>query len=142
MLRQMFAMTAAILLVSCGGGDKSGGDTASSAPDASAAAPPAAESPANPAQTIVMCTSCHSTAAHENRIGPSLFGVFGRKAGSEPGFAYSEAMKNSGRTWDEASLDAYLTNPRIDMPGNKMTFAGIDDAAKRKAAIDYLKTLK
>lgn len=71
-----------------------------------------------------------------------MFGVFGRKAGTEPGYAYSEAMKNSAHIWDEATLDKYLTDPRTDVPGTKMTFAGIQDPVRRKAVIDYLKTLK
>ena len=77
-----------------------------------------------------------------NGVGPSLAGVAGRKAGSVPGFAYSDANKASGLTWDEKTLDTYLTNPMKMVPGTKMTFAGLPDPAQRKAVIDYLKTLK
>ena len=56
-------------------------------------------------------------------------------------FTYSEAMKGSGLTWDEATLDTYLTNPRGLVPGTKMAFAGIKDDAKRAEVIAYLKTL-
>lgn len=78
----------------------------------------------------------------QERRWPSLAGVVGRKAGSIAGFAYSDANKASGLTWDEKTLDTYLTNPMKMVPGTKMTFAGIPDAAKRKEVIDYLKTLK
>lgn len=138
MRRYMVAMVAGCMLASCGGGSNE------PAGNASQAAGPAAEAaPGNaPPPAFAMCGSCHSVTPHETRIGPSLFGVFGRKAGSEPGYAYSDAMKNSGHTWDEATLDKYLTDPRIDVPGTKMTFAGISDPDRRKQVIDYLKTLK
>ncbi len=154
MNRHVFAIAAGCLLASCGGGGSSEpaavasqGDAPSSAmPADGPAAMPASQSPAAPTNqpppAFAMCTSCHSVTPGENRIGPSLAGVFGRAAGAGAGYAYSEAMKGSGLTWDEAALDKYLTNPRTDIPGNKMTFAGIADPARRKAVIDYLKTLK
>lgn len=85
------------------------------------------------------CAVCHTLEAGKNKIGPSLAGVVGRKAGSIPGFAYSEANKNSGDTWDEQTLDAYLTDPRKFMPGTKMVFAGLKNPDDRKALIEYLK---
>ena len=88
------------------------------------------------------CMSCHAVTPGQNGIGPSLAGVFGRKAGMAPGFVYSEAMKDSGKTWDEASLDAFLTSPMGAVPGTRMTYMGQSDPAKRKAVIEYLKTLK
>ena len=71
-----------------------------------------------------------------------MAGVFGRKAGSDPSFVYSEAMKTSGKVWDEATLDAWLSNPMGMVPGTKMTYMGQSDPAKRAATIAYLKTLK
>jgi cytochrome c2 len=97
-----------------------------------AAAPPA---------SFTQCRVCHTVEPGKNGIGPSLVGVFGATAGHEPSFAYSTAMKESGKVWNEANLDAYLENPRSYMPGNKMSFAGLRDPAKRKEVIDYLKTL-
>jgi len=139
MRRYMVAMIAGCMLASCGGGGDQPANNASEA--AAPAAAPAA--PANqPPAAFAMCGSCHSVTPHETRIGPSLAGVFGRKSGSEPGYEYSDAMKNAGKTWDEPTLDKYLTDPRIDVPGTKMTFAGISDPERRKAVIDYLKTLK
>jgi cytochrome c len=85
------------------------------------------------------CAICHTLEEGKNKIGPSLAGVAGRKAGSVPGFAYSAANKNSGDTWDEATLDTYLTDPRKFMPGTKMVFAGLKNSEDRKALIEYLK---
>ena len=85
------------------------------------------------------CTVCHTLEAGKNKIGPSLAGVVGRKAGSVPGFAYSAANKNSGDTWDEQTLDTYLTDPRKFMPGTKMVFAGIKNPEDRNALVEYLK---
>jgi cytochrome c len=75
----------------------------------------------------------------ENQIGPTLAGVVDRKAGSVPGFAYSTANKNSGDTWDEQTLDIYLTDPKKFMPGTKMVFAGVKNPTDRKALVEYLK---
>ena len=138
MRRYMVAVVAGCVLASCSGGDKEASGNASPA-----GSPAAAAAPANtPPPAFAMCASCHSVTPHEARIGPSLFGVFGRKSGSEPGYEYSDAMKHAGKTWDEPTLDKYLTDPRSDVQGTKMTFAGISDPERRKAVIDYLKTLK
>ncbi len=88
------------------------------------------------------CTICHSVTQGQNRVGPSLFGVVGRKSGQAPNYNYSEANKNSGKTWDEATLDVYLTNPRALVPGTKMAFAGLPDATDRANVIAYLATQK
>ena len=91
---------------------------------------------------FVACMSCHAVTPGQNGIGPTLAGVFGRKAGMAPGFVYSAAMKDSGKIWDEATLDAFLTSPMSAVPGTRMTYMGQSDPAKRKVMIDYLKTLK
>ncbi len=85
------------------------------------------------------CAVCHTVEAGKNKIGPSLAGVVGRKAGSVAGYTYTDANKNSGDTWDEATLDTYLQDPRKFVPGTKMIFAGLKNADDRKALIAYLK---
>jgi cytochrome c len=91
---------------------------------------------------FAMCAVCHSVKAGANGIGPSLAGVVGRKSGVVAGYAYSPAFKKLKVTWTAAKLDQWLTNPMKMAPGTKMSFAGYPEAAKRKAVIAYLKTLK
>jgi cytochrome c len=88
------------------------------------------------------CGSCHSVEAGKNRVGPSLAGVVGRKSASIETYSYSAAMRSSGLTWDPATLDTYLTNPRAKVPGTKMTFVGLPQANDRADIIAYLNTLK
>jgi cytochrome c len=88
------------------------------------------------------CAICHTVEAGKNKIGPSLAGIVGRKAGSVEGFHYSEANKNSGLTWDEATLDTYLTSPKDVVKGTTMAYPGLKDAEKRADLIAYLKTVK
>jgi len=66
-------------------------------------------------------------------------GLFGRRAGTVPGFAYSDAMKNSGIIWNEKTLDQFLEDPRKMVPGTKMTYAGVKSAQERADLIAYLK---
>jgi cytochrome c len=89
------------------------------------------------------CRTCHSFKAGDNRLGPSLHGIVGRKAGSMEGFAFSSAMKSSGLTWDASNLDQFIENPDKVVHGNGMKpFGGIADAGERKKIVDYLGTLK
>ena len=89
------------------------------------------------------CTSCHTASKDAgNRIGPNLFGVFGRAAAATPGYNYSAAMKASGIVWTADKLKPFLTNPRVTVPGTKMTFAGISHEADVANVIAYLATLK
>lgn len=88
------------------------------------------------------CALCHTTEPGKNKIGPSLFGVVGRKSGSLDSFSYSEAMKNFDHTWDAETLDTYLADPRTVVPGTKMIFPGIKDKTERDDVIAYLETLK
>ena len=87
------------------------------------------------------CAPCHSTVPGENKVGPSLAGVFGRKSASEPGYSYSAALKALNITWDERTLDQFLANPAADVHGTKM-FISIPSATVREDLIAYLKTLK
>lgn len=89
---------------------------------------------------FLTCTTCHSIDAGVNKIGPSLHGVVGRKAGTVPGYTYSTANKDSGITWTEEKLFQYLEKPQRVVPGTKMTFAGWSDPQKRADVIAYLKS--
>lgn len=89
------------------------------------------------------CAICHSNAkGAPNRLGPNLFGVVGRKAGTYPGFSYSGAMKRAGFVWTPQKLDSYIEDPQKVVPGNAMPFAGISDASQRANIVVYLATLK
>ncbi|MIL09482.1 cytochrome c family protein [Salmonella enterica subsp. enterica] len=89
------------------------------------------------------CKACHDIEQPKNKIGPHLDGVIGRKAGSLPDFAYSDAMKKAGEdglVWDDAKIAEYMTNPKGSIPGNKMAFAGLKKPEDVANLIAYLKT--
>lgn len=109
--------------------------------DAPSLAASATTADARPA-AFAQCAACHAVAPGKHGVGPSLAGIYGTKASDVAGYAFSDAMKASNITWDEANLDAWLTNPAKLIPGTKMVYAGMGDAADRKAVIDYIKTLK
>lgn len=103
----------------------------------------AAGNAANGATIFARCAICHNnTKGAGAKIGPDLFGVVGRKAGSSPGFSYSAAMKNSNITWTNDKLDAYIKSPQLIVPGNKMPFSGLPSSNQRADLIAYLDTLK
>ena len=144
--KTLVALTLALGLAACGSPpeDKAADTAASDTAAAPAAAPSAAATTAaggKPA-AFAQCAACHSAEPGKHGVGPSLAGVFGTKSGDIPGYVFSEAMKNAGLTWDEATLDEYLTAPMKKVPGTKMTFAGMSDPAARKEVIAYIKTLK
>jgi cytochrome c len=131
------ALGAAAALTACGGPaedttDADGAVTVAIIPPVSAGPPPA----------FGQCVACHSVKPGVNGVGPSLHGVVGRQAGALPGYAYSDALKAWGKELDEATLDQYLTAPMKEVPGTKMVFPGMPDPQRRKAVIDYLKTLQ
>jgi cytochrome c len=88
------------------------------------------------------CSICHSVQPGANKIGPTLYGVVGRKTGSIPGYTYSPQNLAANLTWDAATLDKYLEAPRVIIPGTKMTYGGLKDPDKRANLIAYLSTLK
>jgi len=88
------------------------------------------------------CAVCHTTEEGKNKIGPSLHGVIGRHSASLSNFSYSDAMKKADKTWDDQTLDTYLTNPRELVPGTKMIFVGLKSEDDRQNVIAYLETLK
>ena len=88
------------------------------------------------------CGICHADKAGVNKIGPSLFGVVGRKTGSEAGYSYSVANKNANLTWTPEVLDKYIAAPQKIVPGTKMPYGGLANATKRANLIAFLATLK
>lgn len=82
------------------------------------------------------CLACHSL--ERNRTGPKHCGLIGRRAGSVPGFAYSEAMRRSALVWDEATLERFLADPPGVVPGTTMGYAGIADPRERTDLIAWL----
>jgi cytochrome c len=86
------------------------------------------------------CAPCHSIGEDAaNKVGPILNGLDGRKAGAVEGFDYSDANKSSGITWNEASFEEYIKDPRAKVPGTKMVFAGIKNDKELKDLWGYLK---
>jgi cytochrome c len=134
-LKAWLALSAAAALAACGGPSEQPSGTESESA-------PAAEESAGPPPVFAQCMSCHSVKPGVNGVGPSLFGVVGRKAGTLPGYSYSDALKAWGKTLDEETLDEWLTAPMKDVPGTKMVFPGMADPARRHAVIEYLETLK
>jgi len=91
------------------------------------------------AQTAKVCETCHNFGKGQgNKIGPDLYGIVGRPVASEPGFNYSAALKAMGGTWTFDALNTWLNNPRNDVPGTLMTFAGLTSEKQRADIIDYL----
>jgi cytochrome c len=87
------------------------------------------------------CNGCHAAGPGQHGIGPSLAGVSGRAAAGAPGYGYSPALRRSGLRWDDATLHEFLADPRATVPGTSMAYAGMRDAARRQAIIDWLKTI-
>jgi cytochrome c len=92
---------------------------------------------------FVQCAACHTAQkGAQNRVGPNLFGVVGRKAGTLPGYSYSSAMMKSGIVWGPNTLPRYLMGPSKVVPGTKMTFAGFSNQQQANDVAAYLATLK
>jgi cytochrome c len=86
------------------------------------------------------CSICHQVGVRaKNTVGPSLNGIIGRKAGSDPGYAYSTGFKSAGLTWDDDTLKSYIRNPKSMFPTTKMAFAGLTDDRQIGDLLAYLK---
>lgn len=105
-----------------------------------------AENAQNGATLFRKCRACHDVGPNAvNKVGPALNGVYGRLAGSQPGFNYSDAMRTAGSKrleWNDESLNGYLEAPSTYLPKNKMAFKGVPSEAERADLIAFLKTLK
>jgi cytochrome c len=157
----LIALSAA--LAACGGKTEEAAAPAADAPAAEAAAPAAAADAATTKvaadatdtldgtkfadmkgdathgeAVFTQCKACHVIEAGVNRIGPSLAGIVGRKAGEIAGFSYSAANKGSGITWSAEKLYQYLEKPSRVVPGTKMSFAGLPKGQDRADVIAYL----
>src|SRR3984957_912268 len=150
---------AALALAACGQPASNGANAASAgASTSTVGAPPelpdaqkkalVAELPAayqgadlsNGESQFAVCRACHTlNQGGQDMTGPNLWGIFGRKAGPEPGFSYSDDMKNAGWTWDADRIDKWITNPRAVLAGTKMTFIGMTSATDRRDVIAFLK---
>lgn len=138
-----------LALAGCGGGgnaDQSGADSqsapAGAGPEAAAPATPAGPSLASAPAAFGQCAACHSLKQGVSGVGPSLFGIYGTKAGDVAGYSFSPALKASGLTWDDATLDKWIAGPMTLVPGTRMTYPGLADATKRQELIAFIKTLK
>ena len=110
---------------------------------AAVAAPAAPKGDATHGQQLfARCAACHTAGQSGGKIGPALNGVVGRKAGALPGFSYSTAMKNSGFTWDPATLARFLQAPMKVVPGTKMFFPGLPNPQDQADVVAYLKQFR
>ncbi len=102
----------------------------------------AAQDAAAGEKVFAKCKICHQIGENaKNAVGPVLNGVVGRPAGTYPGYHYSDANKNSGITWNEATLKEYLKDPKAKVPGTKMVFPGLTSDDDIANVIAYLKQL-
>ena len=126
---------ASALLAGCGQGGESGKVEGGMGERGSRG--PAVRAPA----AFAMCASCHTATPGRHGAGPSLAGVWGSKAGSRPGYAYSAALRGSGIVWDAQALDRWLQGPMQMVPGTRMVM-GLPNPEARQAVIAYIQELK
>jgi cytochrome c len=89
------------------------------------------------------CRTCHSIKGGDNRLGPNLYKIIGRKAGSLPEYNYSPAMKDADFVWDEAKLARFIANPDEVVPGNKMIpYGGLASAEDRRSVVFFLLSMR
>ncbi|QBX36956.1 cytochrome c family protein [Brevundimonas sp. S30B] len=149
-IRPFAPLLAVVALAGCGQGGEPAAPKAPARPAltdaqreallASLPAPYNAGDMENGRRAFARCRSCHTiTDGGPNMTGPNLWGVFGRGAGSHPGYNYSNALREADFAWDAQRLDDWLANPRTFLPGNKMTFPGLPDASDRRDVIAWLK---
>ena len=102
------------------------------------ATPALADSASQGQAMFPICAACHSVDPGVNKIGPSLHGIVGRKAGADPHFSYSPAMKNAGFVWTPDKLAAFINDPQQVVPGTAMAYSGTRNTDIAKSIVDYL----
>ncbi len=143
-MKTFSAVLLAIALLTFGRPVSAGQESAAAAGAAkdTAAARTLTGDPARGKRAFFTCFTCHYVGKNlPHHTGPNLYGMFGRKAGTAPGYAYSQAIKNSGITWTPEELDRWLADPRGYLPGSKMVFIGVTSAQDRADLIAYLQSL-
>jgi len=137
---------ATLVLAGCGGPDATAPDADGGTTDAAAVeeAPDIdallANADVDRGETLYFqCRACHTLEeGGQNKVGPNLWGMFGREAGSVPGFAYSDALANSGVVWSVETVNQWLEQPANYLPGNIMVFIGVKDPQDRANLIAFL----
>ena len=154
MNKQLFLITfiSSTLLVACGGNSDntpsaetetnqaevvSTTETSTKEPEKAVVAIPSVD---RGASLYKRCKTCHTlNEGGPHKTGPNLYNIFGAKAGAKDGFRYSKTMRESGITWTDENLTAYIKNPAKFMPGNTMSFAGIRKDADLALLLEYMR---
>ncbi|MHA7871812.1 MAG: c-type cytochrome [Hyphococcus sp.] len=137
-MKMRILLVAAFMLGACGGED--GANKSRSVRQQNI------ETPSTPSErgrrAFSACAACHAVRPGAvARVGPNLYGVYGRAAGAADGFAYSSALMSSGIVWNNETLDAFIEDPDALIPGNRMSYFGEPDADTRADLIAYLRSL-
>lgn len=139
-MKKVAILASFVLLAGCGSNSQSGTEATEST---STSAPTQTASASVRPDGWAQCAACHAVVKDApHGLGPNLWGVAGTKAGELQGYTFSTALKESGLVWDEATLDKWLENPRALVPGTKMSYSGMQDAAKRKELVTWLMAQK
>jgi cytochrome c len=135
-----FSIRTLVLIVTCAPLARFGAVALAAAASAAASNPTADSLPEGEIKFNTYCRTCHSWLKGDNRLGPSLYGVIGRKAGTAPGYlGYSSSMRSSGIVWTKAMIDKWITDPYKVIPDTNMRpFPGVPDPATRKKIITFL----
>ncbi|MBS93532.1 MAG: cytochrome C [Chromatiales bacterium] len=138
-MKRLLVLAASLVLVACAQESSEGGPQARATPADLASAMANADSKAGE-RMYLLCQSCHTLdEGGLNKIGPNLHGFYDSPAAQADGFFYSAALSDAGITWDDETLDHWITNPSTAVPGTTMIFAGISDQQQRADLIAYLR---